>query len=735
MNPRVLLLLVALAAVAWIFAATYGSSSEAVTEDASLAPSSTEPSLGAAPAVEPAQLDLNTLEAAAELLSREEAVLGDPSETIHGRVLTLTGSPASGAAVSLWMLAEEWTDPLQQIGSENSGAIYTVADEQGKFSFKDLHLSRYGLTAEKGKRRQYYFPAVPGQFLEIRLGDSGTVRGRLECELHGAETFSGVAAMHGVWSRAGFGAVPIRADGSFELEHVPVGRSSLQLYVDRHDQGYGTRIQIRKPGETVDLIVKLWPACTIRGKVLDVVTRAPIAGAVVRSDAHYNEPATLTDAAGNFVLVNARMARTSSFDDPTQAPTHQINAAAPGYLDGVAEVILSEDELEPQEHTCTVLLSPGISVSGRLVNERGRPLEDVNLTLSQGHPYLVMFGDSRPPDCRMEGRTDAEGRFNLSWSSDRPTLISIDSARTGNWSRNLGKFSSSRDLGDLQVPDPGSIPVLVVDDAGAPIAAAEVRLESKGKKDQYDQAEASPPNSSWFQSQYQYFKTDSAGRCTLFRPPTFPAEISVRIPYGVQDWEFPLASRSADSREDLRLTLKGLRTITGQVRHADGAPAKCSVMLRQLDDSSKYWRILSDPDGSFRARASFLDQYDVLVSVHESMRAGTVQYSGLAFSTKPLALIMPKFLPVQGRVVDGRGHPVVDASIAVYMFGESSYWDKTDADGRFRIDLPSEGAAELAASVGPLILPGFDDLNGKRVAVTPGQSGIVLVAPEPKKKE
>jgi len=734
-KPRLLLVLVLFGALLGLWIATCGGEESALPAGVH---GPARPPSNPAPATphgaEPAQLDLAALEAASSSLPREEAVLADPSETIHGRVVTLGGSPAAGAEVRLWTLIENWSNSADLIGSESRSAVSTITDEQGKFLFKNLHLTRYGLTAEKGGRRQHHYSASPGQFLEIRLGDSGTVRGRIECELHGAERFSGVAAIHGGWFTSGYGAVPIQANGTFEIDFVPVGTSALQILVDHHSQLSSASVEIRRPGETVDLLIQLEPNCTVRGKVVDVVTRAPIAGALVRGDSRYDGAGTRTAADGSFTLTDVSMARAITFLEPPEPAMHTIDAEAPGYLDGSIELLLAADEGKPQEHTCTLALYAGIPLSGRILNARGRPLEGLYVTLTQGPLYLEFGGARKPPDYSMKGRTDAEGRFTLAWGANRPTLLRIYSTRHGEWSRNLGHISGARDLGDLQLPDPGFIPVLVMDDAGSPIPEADVSLDAKGNKDGLGLAEASSPNSGWFQSDNQSESTDAAGRCTLLRPPAFPAEIHVSIPDGVQQWEFPLASRSADTQEDLRLTLKGLRTLTGRAQHSDKSAVKGSLTIRDSDAQSRHWSTRLEPDGSFRARASFPDRLVALVSVSESERVGTVQFTGFEYSSKPLEFSLPEFLPVQGRVVDGLGHPVAAATVIVNMHGESSSWYETGADGRFRLLLPPEGAAELAATVGHPLLRGFGEGAGKRVTVTAGQTDVVLVTPEPKKR-
>jgi len=736
MKTGMLLLLVAFMVAAGIWAAGCGGSGGDAIQDAAIPTQAPAEVPAVASSVEePALLDLSSLETASAQLPREEAVLGDPSRTIRGRVLTLSGSPAAAAGVILWTDARDWTDPRHLLGAEERDGIRTVADEQGYFQFPNISPIEYGLTAEKGSHRRSFIGAYPGQYLEIRLGETGTVRGRLACAQHGAEIFSGVAVIDGGFFYSGYGAVPIRPDGSFELKHVPVGRSSVNVYVDRHVRISSSSEDLRRPGETVDILIELEPACTVRGKVIDVVTRVPIAGALVQGFSWVEGGGARTSADGSFILTEISREQSNPRIPPDQGGklAHAIHAEAPGYLAGRAEVMLSAAEATAQEHFCTIALYAGIPISGRIVDARGLPLAGLHVTLTQGTYWRSTSGEGEPPDYSMGGRTDADGRFNIPWGIGRPTLLRIYSERLGVWVRNLGQFSGGRDLGDLQLPDPGSIPILVVDDGGAPIPMAQLSLTSKRKEDEIELAVASQPNSAWFQAEWQSAVTDSAGRCTLVFPPLFPAQIAVDIPDGVEDWEFPIQTRAADTREDLLLTLKGLRTITGRVRNVDKTSSRCELLIRPTGDTERRFTIKSDSDGAFRARAAFPDSFEALVSVTESDRLGVVVFSDLKYSAKPLDLMLPEFLPVEGTIVDGKGVPVSKAGVRARMHGERLLWRSTaDDQGRFHFSVPPQGKIDLTAV--DLTSRHTVREGDKVTTVTAGQTGIVLVAPNPPRK-
>src|SRR5262249_19144891 len=129
-------------------------------------------------------------------------------------------------------------------------------------------------------------------------------------------------------------------------------------------------------GATLDL--KMKPGLPVTGKVLDLTTQKPIAGATVRA---------LERDAAAFARDAARSATTADDGSFTIADcppgTVALDAIAPGRAHARLEDVVAKKRAEdeaPKPDANTIFLRPGGRIAGRIVGSDGKPLADATVS-------------------------------------------------------------------------------------------------------------------------------------------------------------------------------------------------------------------------------------------------------------------------------------------------------------------------------------------------------------------
>lgn len=148
----------------------------------------------------------------------------------------------------------------------------------------------------------------------------------------------------------------------------------------------------------------------IKGRVTDAGGR-PIAGVPIYNEEYYwfdsRKPAATTDEDGRFQIANVSFAQSGINDPPPSTiraiERHEValTVQAPGYT---PELIHTDPNgsASPLE----VSLKPGQAVQGSVVDESGRPIEGVSVSVSNWLGYRERLN--------LATKTDADGRFRLS---------------------------------------------------------------------------------------------------------------------------------------------------------------------------------------------------------------------------------------------------------------------------------------------------------------------------------
>jgi len=205
---------------------------------------------------------------------------------------------------------------------------------------------------------------------------------------------------------------------------------------------------------------------TIRGRVTDAATGAPIAGARVDATGWISRSVT-TDAEGRYVLPGW-----------TGKEGWFISAAAPGRV--------SVEKTVPGAGDVDLALRAGDGVTARVVRADGTPVEGAYVTASGGARYWSSTVVERYVQDVVSARTGADGRFALAGlQHEVPHVLVVAAEGLGRVLVDVvppAAAGGEVDLGDVVLREGRAIDGVAVDGDGAPIAGALVSL-SDGSDD------------------------------------------------------------------------------------------------------------------------------------------------------------------------------------------------------------------------------------------------------------
>lgn len=361
---------------------------------------------------------------------------------------------------------------------------------------------------------------------------------------------------------------------------------------------------------------------------------------------------------------------------------------ASGVVDGADELVL--------------LVAPLVEVSGVVVDASGAPLEGLRVSAGGATGAIAALPfefEVREWGRRDEVSTDARGRFDLGLVAS----FAGASIQCVEGSQNLCEVpvptSSTRDLrivAAARVAPPLRWPTirgLVIDERGAAVAGAGVRLEGAGTQTASDGR---------FELQVSYASRDSDLVVTKRgAAPAFVAELGARVPRGARDVDDVVVQLEGPSLEirGRALDAEGrglagwlLTLPDGREHPGFGLP----VEFFAAGTFSEGERPRTDADGRFtlgglsrRAYAiELVDPKTGIVHVTEPVPAGT----------SDLEVRLPHDVlrsSVRGRVLSERGEPVADADVRVLYpvaVGRGFRRDgharatTTDDDGAFELE-------------------------------------------------
>lgn len=451
-------------------------------------------------------------------------------------------------------------------------------------------------------------------------------------------------------------------DGRLEIA-VPEGESALTL---ESREGWGARVA-RTEGQGI-LPVRLEPPRRIAGRVVDSLSRKPVAGALAWSGLPLVAPAARTGVDGTFSL---------------GVPVDEgwLEAAAAGFLAGDRQLAGKGTQ------TAVLPLAPSAALSGTVVDKRGRTVAGVRLMLNymKGRQGFQVTALSHEDGGFRFPRLPPGGTFDLMAvrTGFAPTKATARTAPAGQPS------PPAR----IVMEDGQTAFGRVVNEGGRPVAGATVSLRSESQ---------SPLGA----------VSDEEGRFELQH--LSPGRISVLAthpdyaPAFLNRFEIP----SGNPRVDLgTLRLPPGEFIEGRVTNSRGAPIEGAAVWvhpgeghnpRMLWESGEPEPLRTAPDGTFRAENLEGGQRFHLKVEHSGYVAASLP--GVEAPTQePLQIELKAARSLSGRVTGPEGEPVADASLSWFQSeGGGGYSSDSlgtsDAEGRFRVTGFPPGPLSLAVS-------------------------------------
>ncbi len=514
-------------------------------------------------------------------------------------------------------------------------------------------------------------------------------------------------------------------DGTFAFDALAPGSYSLTA---EQALAYGEERDVVLDDHSDPVTIKLTRGPTL---ALRVVTPEgqPIAGALVETTSR----SAVTDANG--------AARLRGVDSGFE----YVNASADGREKLSARIVTGDDPSVVVEHT--IVLGASFMVSGRVVDEDGKPVAEASVELEA----LGGKRDETVP-CDDHGTWRiadvGAGRYVAHASSDHhissPDLV-VD-------------LGGPREL-ELKVDTGAQLTGRVVDDHGRPVADARVYVGSKGETtdaagrfavrglppDSYDVFASTDRAAmtsrkiaiarrahvdvelvlrpSWIagvvvdprgrpiedahvmaRSEDPFgissTHTDAHGRFELGGLPSGDYEVEARRPDRTHD-DNTTVQRASSGAHDLRIVLPELATIRGHVV-LDGQPVRFFGIALSNDPSTLEYerpRAVSDAAGAFTERGVDAGTWSVVIVGPGFARRVLPAIRVEAGATIDLgAIAVDRGTSLHGRVTDGRGAPIADAIVHLSSGSSDrpehplrallagSYTARSDAHGEYRID-------------------------------------------------
>lgn len=435
---------------------------------------------------------------------------------------------------------------------------------------------------------------------------------------------------------------------------------------------------------TDNLSYELEPGLSVRGVVVDAGGRA-LAGASVRLEARVTttggSDAAATDAAGRFELLGVH-------------PSARFTARAQGHAPSTARPLVDADS-DGAVELRLVLPGRGGELSGRIVDDRGAPVEGATLEVggfqdgfdtdrwSIFEPVLSETdGTQSAPARPLRSRTDEHGRFDCAGIElgRVPIRVRPPQGRLACWSGHVEIDPDERAWLEVRLGTGVAVEGRVTDPSGTPAARITVSAWS---------------NDAWLHVEA---RTDADGRYLLER--IVPGRIELRANrerrrgLGTAEHQLELGH---DTRVQWDAVLPGALAIAGRLVDERGEPLAGWLAEAYAGDQ----RITggapdrTDADGRFRFDGCPLEPHyvelrppgDPWPHPPRAWREG-VQPSGAELEfvadTRPSARVV-------GGVVDARGKALGEARIWATMIGPNRYViaEAEDPSGAFAVeDLP-----------------------------------------------
>ena len=318
----------------------------------------------------------------------------EPATTVEGKVEGYDGLPIAGAKVNLSLLKLKWGIPLDVFNFRDE-AIRTGAD--GRWSYRNMPLQGVRIRVEHPDFADATHDFKPGEVspqgpnvVGMRMAKGLTVSGRVLDPAGNPVAGAQVARGPNGFTHADSPWLETDRDGRFRVTQAD--RGSLVLTV--RAKGLAPEMQTVEVKPAMEpLILRLQPASTIRGRVVDRDGRH-VAGARVSIGSWRGLNAlpmsTATDDAGRFAL------------DDAPADTVLLEARKDGYTFSFQNTVKASDE------GVTITLNPPLKISGEVVDaETDRTIPEFTIIPGQPFDPTILWRD--------DAKTFTKGRYEVAY--------------------------------------------------------------------------------------------------------------------------------------------------------------------------------------------------------------------------------------------------------------------------------------------------------------------------------
>lgn len=696
-----LLVILALAAAAFVALAWWGLGAESVespvtgTESRSEAGGAGSASIETEPSIQaPAEPDPSSarmgLHAGAPL---ESAALGS---LLRGRVSSAwLGEPLAGAQVLVtWQPNREYYS-LDEAGNDLRHSIGEVeTDESGGFQLVvpealplDLEVRFPGHAT--GRRSH----AFAGDFLTIQLGPATILEGRITRASDGAPVEN--ATVRG-WDAKRVEQFKVRSDvgGAFAAQDLQAGALTVEVVPEDAAGPPWKKVDLPS-GVRKQLDFVIGDGIKIHGFVRDPAGR-PIVGAAVGEGPSMRKSAT-TDATGHYELVG--------FGGPFARSVH---AKAHGY--GGERHEYRKEELPTEETRLDFVLHPARVAIGLVVDGEGSPLEGV---------YVAGVGSKRK-----EGKTRSDWESTHTGPGGEFELASLDTAlghhlflrKEGYGTRvydfPLDEEANDRvDLGTFVLHPGGRVSGTLRAPSGSPIPDYSIKLRGTNSDLNLLRPGSEETNTSW-RTTVRESRTDTLGRfhfadvpagnflltASVRGKPERAASVPVKMPEGgsVEEVEVPL---------DLGASIQGV------VLRPDGSPAvgvfvgmlstEEQVRVNVISGAGGHFEVLGVPEDA--GTVTLLTNLGSYNWSHPDARLGAGPPATALPGDTNVTLVLRELVSLTGKVLGASGAPAAGVKVTAFhsgipaVPGTALATATSDAQGEFQMDLPSDRTIDLEA--------------------------------------
>lgn len=579
----------------------------------------------------------------------------DRERDLHGVVVDERDRPVAGARVEVRRDVQREFDSLdlaRMHASELVAALTTAQD--GSFAIALDPGRAYDVVATSGSFAPgRVTPAHAGERVRIELVAGALVSGRVTRRVDASPVVDAEVKLQVRPDPTGSDAVAPRVvrtddDGRYRFAAVEPGEYWIQVHPRADAPPLWRKVDVRNGQDVVEDVV-VERGHPLRGRVLDAVTKAPIADAEVGEGWTFRR-SVRTDADGRF-----------AFEGFALEGVYDVAVRARGYGGGRKTV---RKPNEPFPESIEVELHPGRAIVGRVVDAEAKPVADA---------YVAAVGyDWGGSHDWLGARSGADGSFridSLTAAMHHALVVRKDGFAT--WQRQLSTRELSTpelQLGDVVLAPPATIRGVVVDEAGAPIARRVVSLKGLGA-DYLAWESKDTGSGARTYLDTRRTRADDLGRFAFTDVAAGKYQLAAVIDEQRRSKPLDLEIERAGDARDLRLVVERGFPISGRVTDERGEPLRAHVEFVQVG-TPKRFAVSSGADGLFEAPGLADGTYDLTVRPEDLWRApvGEARHApttvpGVRGGTSDLVVVASIADALKGVVVDASGKPIAEATV------------------------------------------------------------------------